>query len=55
MVACKWQDSIDMYKFKIGDIYWKRATLNIMTFSPPIPNFDVFEASVDDESRIPGG
>ena len=38
MVVCKWQDSIDLYKFKIGDIYWKRATLNIMTISPPSLN-----------------
>ena len=38
MVACKWQDSIDLYKFEIGDIYWKRDTLNIMTISPPILN-----------------
>ena len=21
MVVCKWQDSIDLYKFEIGDIY----------------------------------
>ena len=38
MVACKWQDSIDLYKFEISDIYWKRVTLNIMTISPPILN-----------------
>ena len=55
MVACKWQDSIDLYKFEIGDIYWKRATLNIMTFALPFRIFDVFGASVDDESRIPDG
>ena len=55
MVVYEWQDSIDLYKFEIGDIYWKRATLNIMTISLPIPNFDVSETSVDDESRIPGG
>ena len=38
MIDRKWQDSIDLYKFEIGDIYWKRATLNIMIISPPILN-----------------
>ena len=38
MVVCKWQDSMDLYKFEIGDIYWKKATLNIMTVSPPTLN-----------------
>ena len=38
MVVCKWQDSMDLYKFEIGDIYWKKATLNIMTISPPTLN-----------------
>ena len=42
------EDSIDLYKFEIGDIYWKRATLNIMILSLPIES-DVFEASVDDD------
>ena len=38
MVVCKRQDSMDLYKFEIGDIYWKRDTLNIMTVFPPTLN-----------------
>ena len=38
MVVHKWRDSMDLYKFEIGDIYWKRDTLNIMTISPPTLN-----------------
>ena len=38
MVVRKWRDAMDLYKFEIGDIHGKRATLNIMTVSPPTLN-----------------
>jgi hypothetical protein len=38
MVVCKGRDSIDLYKFEIGDIYWKKGYIEHMTISPPILN-----------------
>ena len=38
MVVRKWRDPMDLYKFEIGDIHGKRATLNIMTIYPPTLN-----------------
>jgi len=51
MVACKWQDSIDLYKFEISDILEDGYIEHNDLFSTNL-NLDVSEASVDDESRI---
>ena len=49
MLVCKWQDSIDLYKFEIGDIYWKKGYIEHNDRFSINSESNVFEASVDDE------
>ena len=49
MVVRKWRDSMDLYKFEIGDIYWKKGYIEHNDHFSINSESDVFEALVDDE------
>ena len=47
MVVCKWQDSMDLYKFEIGDIYWKKGYIEHNDRFSTNSESTLFETSVD--------
>ena len=49
MVVRKWRDSMDLYKFEIGDIYWKKGYIEHNDHFSTNFEFNVSEASVDDD------
>ena len=49
MVVCKWRDSMDLYKFEIGDIYWKKGYIEHNDRFSTNSESNVFKASVNDD------